>query len=289
MRYLSKQIQYIKQVFHYKILHPRTYALLILQFFINYMNVRPIIEFSNEVNYKVSPWVFPFMITDYHYAFLFIIGIIYYFSDVPFMQYQNMYQVIRTGRTKWAMGQICTIILQSLFLMGVNILITILLMFKNLEFTFEWGKLLHTAALTNAGTHYEFLFSISYDTIQQFDPLILMLLTFLLGSLVISFLGILMFMISLFLNRMAAVAVGTAMTVMIFFVENIHPLNALKLSHFVPVDWIRAANLGIKSHGNYMLPSLSYIIVVLLIGILVFSTAIMIRMKHVEFDWTKED
>lgn len=289
MRQYTVGAQYIKRVLIFKVLHSRTYSVLILQLFVNYMNIKPLIEFSEAVNYKVSPWVFPFMVSEYHYAFLFLLMVVYYFSDVPFMQHQNMYQVIRTGRRRWAMSQICVLVLQSFFLVGANIFMSALLMLPNLEFTTEWGKVLHTIALTNAGSHYDLWFPITYQAMEQSTPLQMLLCAFGMGGLVVAFVGLAMFAVSLLINRLAAVAVGTIMTLMIFLVQNAHPVDMAKVCRFVPANWIRVANIGMKELGGYMTPSLSYMLTVLIIGIVIFCTAIIIRIKRVEFHWNNED
>lgn len=289
MKLFIRQLSDTRRLFSYKIFHSRTYSLLILQLFVNYINLKPLLEFSKAVQYPVSPWVFPFMISDYHYAFLFLVGFIYYFSDVPFLQHFNMYQVIRTGRIRWAAGHLCSIIVQSFFLMALNMGSGILLLAGHLEWTADWGKLLHTASLTNAASCYGFLFSIPSQTLEHFSPLQLMTITFLMGSLVISFFGILMFAVSLAANRLTAVTVGTIMTLMIFFVENVFPLHTVRMASITPADWIRTANIGLKLHGYYVLPSQSYMFTILVSGIALFGVIVLFCIRRVEFNWEKED
>lgn len=157
------------------------------------------------------------------------------------------------------------------------------------EFDLGWGKLLHTAALTNAVDYYGFCFSVPYNAMRRFSPLALLVITLAMGSLVLCFLGLLMFAISLFAGRTTAVVTATAMVVMIYFIENIHPLLAQVMARFVPVCWMRTANIGEMVHGSFVLPSMSYMFCVLTVGILVLGMVIMWKMKTVEFQWNKED
>ncbi|MFP3155228.1 hypothetical protein LQZ18_12550 [Lachnospiraceae bacterium ZAX-1] len=218
-----------------------------------------------------------------------MIGVIYYFSDVPFMQYQNMYQVIRTGRKKWVLGQVFGIIVQSCILMAANITMTILCLSNHLVFSGEWGKVLNTVALTNAAGQFGFLFEISYEAMTLFQPLELMALTFVFGCLVLSFTGLLMFAISLFANRTIATAVATGMAAMIFVVENALPQYTLAVSRIVPMSWLRVVKMGAKEHGSFILPPFGYMLFVLLVCVSLLCVAIYWRIRYVELQWNKED
>ena len=52
----------------------------------------------------------------------------------------------------------------------------------------------------------------------------------------VQFIGVLMFLLSLFLNKIAAVAGGLALTIALFPVLNIHPMIRHKLAIFYPDD-----------------------------------------------------
>ena len=257
------QFRCLRQILYAKIFHIRTLTLFLLQSGFLYFYIKPLLKYAADVSYPPSPWVFPFIISNLYCLFLFMLEIVFYFSDVPFMQYPNMYQVIRAGRVRWAVSQILAIMIQSFFIMLFNIIMSIIFLGRYCEFTLEWGKLLHTVALANISEAYHFLFAVPYNTLQNFSPVELMALTFIIGGLVI--------------------------TVMIYFVENIHPLLTKKIAMFVPVDWMRVANVGIKQHDSFVLPSLQYILMFLTIGIAVLFVVIVWKIKRVEFQWVKED
>ena len=282
-------VRYLKQVLYKKLFDVRTYVLLILQSYIMYIYMKPVVSFSQAAQHRVTPWSFPFVISNIYFVFLFMLGIVYFFSDVPFMQYHNMYQIIRTGRKAWAVGHIAAIIIQSFLIMLFNFLISVACLRGYCDYSLDWGKVLHTVALTNAANHYGFLFSISYDTMQRFSAVQLTMLTIGLGSLVICFIGLFMFAVSLIFNRVLAISLSAAMVVMMYFVENIHPLLAKKMSMFVPVGWIRTANIGIKVHDSYMMPSIRYMLVMLVVGIVILCISILWRINSMEFQWNKED
>lgn len=284
-----RQLRYSIRIFLQKLQQSRMYTLLILETYVLYIYVQPVIKFSQDVKYPSTPWLFPFLFSNVYFIFLFMLGVVYLFSDIPFMQHFYMYQIVRTGRKKWAIGQIGSIIVQSIFLMIFNLLVSILWIVRYCEWKMEWGKLLHTAALTNASGYYGFLFEVPYSAMQKYSPQELTILTLFIGTLVIAFTGIFMFAISLILNRYWAIAAAVAMISMVYLVHNANPAMVQKISAFAPVSWIQTTNIGTKMYNYYTRPSLSYIVCALCIGILIFSMLIIWRVNNVEFLFCKED
>lgn len=76
----------------------------------------PLRELTYSIKYPVTWCVFPFMISNLSFLILFWFGIIYINSDIPYMQHSNMYQIIRTGRISWALGQLGGTFFGPLFL-----------------------------------------------------------------------------------------------------------------------------------------------------------------------------
>lgn len=286
---MTLYFRFLRQTLVERIFSPRTYVVLFLQGFLLYLYMRPVIEFSKDMDYAAALWAFPFVLSNIFFLLLFMVGIIYYFSDVPFMQYKNMYQVIRTGRGKWAAGQICMIIVQSFLIMVANASFSMVLMIGSCEYTLDWGKLYNTLALTGGAEKYHFLFYFSYETMQRFSPLELLGLTILIGTLVIAFIGLIMFAVSLYVNRSVSVTIAFFMVIMIYLVENVHPLLKRRMSCFVPVNWMRVTHIGIKLHDSFIQLAFSYMLIVLIVGIAVCAGLILVKIKKMEFQWYKEE
>lgn len=282
-------IKFAKQEYIARICSTKTLVLLFLQAYVIHIYLKPVIRYAEDVNYPPSPWCFPFLFSNIYFLLLFILGMIYFFSDVPFMQYRNMYQVIRTGRKTWAVGEILSITFQSVFIMVFQFLVSILCLLGHCRWETGWGKLYHTAALTNADEYYGFLFYFPYEAIQKWEPFQLIVFTLFMGTLVLSFLGILMYTVSLFLNRTIAVTLGVFIAVMIFIVEGVHPLIRAKTAMFSPASYLMTALFGTKIHDSPVLPTINYMITVLVTGILFMAMFIIWNIKKVEFEWSKED
>ena len=241
------------------------------------------------MGYGAAPWAFPFLLSNIFFLLLFMVGVVYYFSDVPFMQHKNMYQVIRIGRRKWAAGQIGVMVVQAFLLMVINVVFSMFFLVGCCEYTLDWGKLYHTLALTRGSEAYRLLFAFSYETMQVFSPLKLLGLTVLIGTLVIAFVGLFMFVVSLYINRSAAVTLAFFMVIMIYLVENTHPLLKWRMAMFTPVNWMRVTHIGIKLHDSFIQPPVLYMLTVLTAGIILCAGFIYIKIKKIEFQWYREE
>lgn len=284
-----KQLQYIWKTSALKIYNSKvaTFALVIIVTCWSYN--RPLNMFIDSVNYPVSWCIFPFLMSSFPFLILFWFGIIYINSDVPFMQHINMYQILRTGRKRWAVGQVGGIFLRSFATVFFTVVCTILPLLPRIELTNEWGKLLKTAAMTNAMSVYQFKYVVYYEIFSEYTPLQLVGICFLLCVLIATFIGTFMFLISLYSSKVLSVAGAMAMAILLFFVINMHPKIRQKLAFFVPTVWAEVARIASPEHGYYWLPSISYMLAFLIIGIGFMTALIVHKVKRVEFNWENED
>lgn len=160
---------------------------------------------------------------------------------------------------------------------------------SKIEWSNEWGKLLRTAATTNALSRYQSSVVIYYDIFSEYTPLELILLEILICTLTCTFVGVLMFFLSLYINKIIAVAGGLALAISLFPVLNMHPLIRYKLARFVPTVWAELARIATVDHTYYWLPSLTYMVLFLLVGIAIMTSCIIYKIRHVEFNWENED
>ena len=91
--------------YNIRIFNKRNFVQMLLLFVAINIYVSPIKDFSVMTNFKVTPWVFPFLISDANFLAMFMAGVVYYFSNVPFMQKTYSYYLLREGRKKWVMEQ----------------------------------------------------------------------------------------------------------------------------------------------------------------------------------------
>ena len=272
-----------------KIFNSKMAVFAILMLVMGRTYVEPIRQFSIQADYPSSWCVFPFTMCSFTYLIMFWFGVIYVNSDVPFMQHVNMYHAIRVGRQRWALGQIGGIFIRSIVLTVLAAIGTILPLLPDIEWSNEWGKLLRTAAMSNVLTQFNSSVLIYYEIFSEFTPLQLMGLTILLCALICTFTGVLMFLLSLLFNKIAAVAGSLALAIALFPVLNINPLLRHKLALFVPAIWAEVARIATPDYGYYWLPSIPYMFGFLIVGILCMTAFVSVKIKKIEFNWENED
>ena len=272
-----------------KIFCSKTYVLLILQFFIMFIYTNGLVECSDAYEYPCAPWILAFYFSSAYVILINSFLVIYYFSDAPFMQYYNIYKIIRYGRTMYAVENIVAVCVQAFGFMVVSFLLSIICLFGRIDFTCGWGKLLHTIALTNGIESFQIYMDISYESMKQFTALELVGLTIVIGTLVFSFVGLLMYIISLYFSRVAASIIAVIMATMAFMTEEAIPIVARPLSYVSPISWLHVARIKMKVMGVYVLPPLWYIIIFLIVGISLCISLILYKSRTVEFEFYKED
>lgn len=256
---------------------------------------KPYLAFVKQVNHPISWCIFPFFLASHQYLAIFYFCIIYINSDVPFMQHMNLYQVIRVGRGRWAAGQAAMVFFRSFFAVILAAVTAALPFLGRLELTNEWGKVIYTLADNNGNLAEEFSqgnfldFAFYYEILDKFTPLQLMGVCISLCVLICTLLGLIMFLISLFADRVFAAAGAFAFAIMLYFVQNAPVKMRQSIAHFVPAYWAAFALSATPHNGYYRLPSLTYMYTVLFAAIMAVLAVIFFRVKHIEFDWEKED
>ena len=169
------------------------------------------------------------------------------------------------------------------------------LLLPKIEWSNEWGKLLRTAATTNALSQYQSsVVHLLVTFFQNIHRLQLMVLEILVCTLYLYiYVGVLMFLLSLYMNKIIAVAGGLALAIALFPVLNMHPINQVInwQNLYLPI-WAELARIATVDHTYYWLPSLTYIWYWIPIsGDLAIMTGYyyVIKIRHVEFNWDNED
>lgn len=272
-----------------KILSSKAKVFLVLQFFVVHIYVQSLVECSKAYDYPCAPWILPFYFSSSTVILINMFMVIYYFSDVPYMQYYNMYRIIRYDRMQYAILNIKTIVIESVIYMITNFVFCIICLAGYIDYTISWGKLLYTIATTNETKNIDIFMDISYDTISKFSALELTVQMILLGSLIVSFIGLIMYLVSLLFSRTIAIVFVLGMVAMGYVTLEAVPIIGKTFSAISPVSWLYITRIDNKYMGVFTLPSRWYIFLFLIIGIAVCIILIMIKSKTVEYVFYKED
>ena len=193
MNKIRSQLKFGWSLFVSRTVSIRTFTLLLLLGFVYHIFLSPLNNFVKTVQHPICPLIFPFLLSDIYFLILFMAVVVYYFSDAPFMKNWTMYQVIRTGRVRWALGQIETILISSYTFIILAIGMTGILLFPNVTLSEGWGKVLYTLSMTGVSGDFNIPFSIPYEIISKYTVFEGLGITILVGGMVITFIGLLMF------------------------------------------------------------------------------------------------
>lgn len=279
-------IRYITQVFKQHFFSSRTVGFLALQFFVLHVFLSPLRDFCVSVNYPVSLWSIIFVFTSPYFAFFFIAGIIYFYSNVPYMHYAQTYQIIRTGRLKWLDGKIANVLLSAVCLGILEVLLSFIPLIGAIHFEPDWGKVLYTLSMTDAVDSLGLSFTVPYDILMYYNPRHALLLIIFILILVIAFIGLLMFCISLYFSRMTAVNVAMGMNILQIVVLNMS-YRYRWLNFISPISWLDINSISIKDDGK--LPTFLFIVIFLILAAVILSVLSALRIKRIDFQWNKED
>lgn len=142
-----------------------------------------------------------------------------FFSEVPYLQSKQLYSIMRMGRRKWLWDKLLRVWLTSFFLVIVEALMIFLVMLPSVEWSTEWGKVWYSLALTDASAQYDISLIVPYQIINSYTSIQAMGCTMLLIFLVTGFIGIFMYVWSMYFSRNSAVLAAGALCVMTWFLQ----------------------------------------------------------------------
>lgn len=268
-------------MFKYYVMSVKVKTLLVLMFFTNFVFLNPLRHFSMRSGYRIAPFVFPFQISNIYFQLLFMLGAVYLFSDVPFTQHWNMYRLIRKGRIRWGMEQLSVVFRLTLFYTGANLLMHFGILAKVTTYRAEWGKVLYTLALTNAAEESESIIQFPYVLINEYLPVPALCYAVIITCLCVFFIGLLMFFISLQINRTASILAAMLFLVLPAAVENMLELHDRYIM-LSPLSWMNY--VSVPEH----LPVGR--IVAILGGInLLLAAGSILKIRTCEFSWHHEE
>lgn len=239
---------------------------ILIAIFVN-SYTKEIIHFAETVQYKVSPWLFPFLSGQKYMRYIIFLGILLLFCDAPFLDEEQPYMIIRSGRRAWTMGQIFYIITASAIYFLFIIIISIVLNLGNIEWNTDWGKVLGTLGTVNVGSLVSYKIIVSGKIVTFFTPLQAMWFTFLLSWLAGIFLGLIIYAFNiLFKNRFMGILLAAFF---VFFDAAVRSRG--DLLWVSPVSWTILSNINI---GERVASPNIYYVLTMYAGLILFLCAI---------------
>lgn len=261
------KIFYIIQMCKIKIINKKFVGLIFFLWASMFIFLVPLKRFSSRMGCGIAPWGLPFLLSNVFFVLIFWASVVYFFSDVPFSTRESMYQYIRLGKDKWGRMQLFQIILNSFIIVLCLFLLSIVTLGKDIKITSEWGEIYYTVSLTDIYEQYDLLFNVPYKIISQYSVQKAIGLTLLILFLSVTFVGMTMFLIGLQFSNSASIFVGEIFAVTPLISSNISKKWDDKIFYFTPPSWVGIENIGYNYNINK--PSINYVIIVLILGIII--------------------
>lgn len=191
-------------------------------------------------------------------------GIVLMFSNAPFRSGNSLFQVMRTGYTKWCVGQIVYIIISSAAYVFTLFLLCIIFTLPTSGFSLTWGKTFSTLAQTSGWTY-----RISYGLQLKYTPVEALVNTAVLLFLLSVLLGMTMFLLSNVVGH--GVGIIAAAAIVLFGIVPDMTQNHILIIKLSPCSLTQIENLDSTGISGY--PSLAYAYTFLIGSILIMISA----------------
>lgn len=211
-------------------------------------NVRSLREQANIL-------ILPFLQTSKSFLKFAFLGVVYFYSNVPFMEKSELFYISRLGKIRWSLRNVWYIIVSSWIISILFLITSVVEVAAVSKVSNVWDGVIKTLSLANVPSVH---FQVPYQILQEYKPFLLFLIIMFLNWLVIMFLGLFMYVISLYGKRILA----CILSVLIVFMPSIDILLGNVLLYYSPVSWIDCNNWRIGYEPDK--PGLSYIFVAIL-------------------------
>lgn len=254
----------------------RVWCIAVLLAVITAIYVDDMKKVSEILGTDIPIWIFPFLYSQFHTKLIFMLGVVMMFCNAPFVDKNQIFVYLRSGRYKWLCGQILYIFSSSAVYFIYLLIISFLFTVFTGDLSMEWGKTLSTLSM-NGNLRFTAnapFIDISAKVITFFTPIQAVWFTFLLSWLGGIFLGLLIFLCNLLSNnRLVGILVSSFMVIICSIIEN---EGWEKLTCFSPISWTTLDNVDVGGLSNN--PTFSYcmcvyvgLIAVLVVGILILG------------------
>ncbi|MBQ2980892.1 MAG: hypothetical protein IJD58_02075 [Lachnospiraceae bacterium] len=250
-------------------------ALIMVLIFIH-STTKGLSDICSYTGVQSAPWIFPFLYMPFYSKMLFFFPLVLIFSNAPFVDKNQLYVLIRAGKSKWCIGQTLYIIAASALYFIFIMAFSIVLNFDCIEFTGEWGKLLNTLANTDMNFKFQLDFDVEKDVINMFTPMGAMWFTFLhswISGVILGF--------AMFLFNMKIRGGGTLLASFMVVFSAVAAKN-ISLTKMSPVSWSTLNYIQLQN--NDRLPSYGYVATSYAVLLFVLFLMILLSIKKYNFD-----
>lgn len=259
----------------------RIWAIGILAFIMVCIYVDDIRKITSGLGEAQPIWIYPFLYSQFHTKLIFSLLLVLLVCNAPFIDNNQTFIFMRSGRKKWLCGQILYVVTASgfyyIFLLLASLLCSIAV---GGEINLEWGRTLITTANTDAAWNFGVPFiDISKFTLIYFTPISATWFTFLLSWMCGIMIGLIIFFCNIATNTRY---IGITISSLIILLSALVDKGLPQILPFSPVSWITVDKVDVG--GLTKNPTFGYCIGVYLGLIALLTAGILIFGKRQSMD-----
>ncbi|MBD5560126.1 MAG: hypothetical protein HDQ87_07215 [Clostridia bacterium] len=184
------------------------------------------------------------------------------FCNAPFMNEGTPYECIRSGRRAWVIGKLLYIWTGSFIFAVMLWLMGFVQILPDIEWSAEWGRVLKTLALTEAGANY-LHGSALYSVVRDYTPLAANLICLALVTMQAALIGSVIFTLNAATRSQGwGVAAGIGLAVILGLESMVvGAVPKAIVMHFLPSGWVNLDQISLSTSSSY--PNYAYILTVL--------------------------
>lgn len=240
-----------------------------------YTYIKELRTFLSDAGVGASPFFFPFMASSPWLYICMLVGIVPLMSEAPFYRKEQLFLIIREGRSRWVLGNIIYCVCFCLIYTMLMLLASNLVLAGHIAPGLKWGKVWTTMAVTDASSQIGFSVPVSQYIIFTYTPLQAIALAAVLNVLVNIFYSFLLWALNLTAGRLVSIAVVCASMCLVTRVAYLPSF----VWYLTPAAWADLGSLTFSGDGPYTVVK-SFILLVILDVILgIFAY---VRSMHVD-------
>lgn len=254
----------------------RLYVTLIVVCFVIWDHLAPINAWMAAKNYRISPWIYPFISSSVFLQMVIMGGILFMFSDSPFFSEMQPLLIIRIGRIQWCIAQLLYIAFASMIYLIAVSLVSMIIMLPHVCFDLQWGSVI--TALSTGNADIENVMGFSGYVISKLSPVRAFVL-----SLLFSWMGgVCIAEVQFFFNISEKGQMGSVIAGGIILQDLFSLMILSESSERYSMITLTRLSVLLRNETMFRIDAITYSFVVLLTLMLILSALCVIRMGKAE-------
>ena len=215
-------------------------------------------------------------------AFTIFLGVFILFSELPFRDNNQTFQLVRGGKRPWIFGQFLYIIAISFMYFAFVFAAYCAVLFPRLDFSMKsWGKIVNTIAATNVSNTYGLRLLMPQNVLSEFSPIEAFGISFALAVLISITLGVIILTFNLIVKHNSGLIISGFFIFLYLFLSYVNAISEV-MFYFSPLGW--CSLILLDKNGSSPLPSAEYAIVALGLALTAMLVALWVYgSKRVKF------